>query len=37
MIAPPSSTTAAATGPVPAYISAQIANYQQALARLTSS
>ena len=36
MITPPSTaTTAAATGPAPAYITAQIANYQQALARLT--
>ena len=32
-----STATAAATGDVPAYLTAQIANYQQALARLTGN
>jgi hypothetical protein len=37
MTTKPSATTAGVNGPVPAYLTAEIANYQAALARLTSS
>ena len=37
MTTKPSATTGGANGPVPAYLTAEIANYQAALARLTGS
>ena len=37
MTTPPSTASAGASGPAPAYLTAEIANYQAALTRLTSS